>query len=1393
MNENLLDKAYEPGQVERRWYAFWEREQLFAAGRKDGKPCYSIVIPPPNVTGVLHMGHALNNTLQDILCRYRRLKGDNVLWMPGTDHAGIATQNVVEKKLAAEGTDRHQLGREKFIESVWEWREAYGSAIINQLKRLGASCDWDRERFTMDEGLSKAVRKVFVDLYHQGLIYRGDYIINWCHRCHTALADLEVEHMEHDGHLYHILYPFPGSREGIIVATTRPETMLGDTAVAVNPDDERYRGIPDEAVILPLMDRRIPVIRDKYVDMSFGTGGLKVTPAHDPNDFEIGRRHDLPSVKVIGDDGRMTEEAGRFAGMDRFECRKAVVEALEQQGLLKKVEAYRHSIGHCYRCNEIIEPNLSRQWFVKTKPLAEKAMAAVKDGRTNIIPKIWTKTYFDWMENIRDWCISRQIWWGHQIPAWTCQDCAEVIVAMDAPQACTSCGGGALVQESDVLDTWFSSALWPFSTMGWPDEHWLLNAYYPTSALVTGFDILFFWVARMMMMGIHFMGDVPFKDVYVHALVRDEEGKKMSKSTGNVIDPLTVIDAYGTDAFRFTLAAFAAQGRDIKMSEKRVEGYRHFINKIWNAARFALMHLTEGHPVIQADRLSLADRWILARRRRVVRAVAEAIDGYRFNDAAGSLYQFVWHEFCDWYLEMIKPDLYGRAGEERRQASQGVLWTTFRDTLILLHPFVPFITEELWHHLPGTEGSIMKAAYPAIEAGTEADLEGAENTMNLVIEVITGIRNIRGEMNIQPALALKVAVQSRSADTREAVRASGDLIAHMARLESLDVTEPGPKPRSAATTVAGDATVYVLLEGILDFSSLGADSPVRRAHVLARRSQLEAPAVVLRGDGDRPRGAGDGARARNFDGFHRMSPEEDEEEGDGSSKGPLAAWIAVSLAAIAVIGASIAILQTRASVNEANTARETTRTAVGAMRAGVAVEGAGLLEQDLAAAGGALVREQEALARRAGTGTAPLNRSQLESILPKDGELPGARTEEELRRLSLDSERLSLRQAALAETRVTWNDRSTQYTTTIAVLAFALFLVGFSLVLSGRRRLVFYLFGMSVALLAVAATIRIYTLPIPETSDGAINATARGTVASQAAEQDRALAAFDEAIEIDGDYAAPYTRRAVARVRRANPDLDGIGTVTDYSPFEASIADAQRALELGGDRDVITFAFLSFAAFYAGEYERSIRAADRAIEVNSEIVDLRLIKSAAEVGRGDEDAAAAAVDAASELLAGSDASERLRGLSARYLTYLEQVLFRIPEREGIVRRMAQRAVAGETGLSLDRPVSGELPGRGSVEIEGLRYSGGSFRLGVSWSGLPDGTAVSLIGYELPGPDSGWVQPQELATFRTASGSRSQSGQVAVEQTCTPIRVRVDVYLDGAFYDFFTGPGGKPTC
>ncbi|MBF0396426.1 MAG: valine--tRNA ligase [Desulfobacterales bacterium] len=815
---NNFDKAYEPQEIEKNWYDFWLKEGLFTPNEENNETSYSIVIPPPNVTGVLHMGHALNVTLQDVLCRYRRLKGDNVLWVPGTDHAGIATQNVVEKKLASDGLDRHKLGREKFVQAVWEWREKYGSAIISQLKRMGASCDWTKERFTMDAGLSVAVRKVFVDLYHQGLIYRGKYIINWCPRCQTALADLEVEHEECSGRLYHIKYPFINGKGAITIATTRPETMLGDTGVAVNPNDERYQNISVTEVILPLVNRKIPIIKDSYVDMSFGTGALKVTPAHDPHDFEIGIRHNLAAIKVIGDNGIMTNEAGRFVGLERFKCRELLVRILDEEGLLEKVEDYNHSIGHCYRCKNIIEPNLSLQWFVKTKPLAQKAIHAVKKGDTQIIPDMWAKTYFDWLENIKDWCISRQIWWGHQIPAWTCAKCENMVVEMEPPKKCPLCESDNITQETDVLDTWFSSALWPFSTMGWPIDTNLLKTFYPTSVLVTGFDILFFWVARMMMMGLHFMGNVPFKDVYVHALVRDEEGKKMSKSKGNVIDPITIIEKYGTDAFRFTLSAFAAQGRDIKMSEKRVEGYKHFINKLWNASRFALMHINKGYDEIKIDNLSLPDKWIVSRMVNVINSVSEALDEYRFNDAASSLYTFVWHELCDWYLEAVKPILYGKKGEIDKESTSSVLWYVLHDTLIMLHPFIPFVTEEIWHNLPGAQNSIMKAKYPNDFMYKKIANDESQTRMETLMSVISCVRNIRGEMNISPSLSLDIMVQCQEVLKRANIKQYEDIIINLAKVKSISVTPPSERPKSAATSVVNGTTVFVYLEGIIDFN-----------------------------------------------------------------------------------------------------------------------------------------------------------------------------------------------------------------------------------------------------------------------------------------------------------------------------------------------------------------------------------------------------------------------------------------------------------------------------------------------------------------------------------------------------------------------------------------------
>ncbi|MDH3974343.1 MAG: valine--tRNA ligase [Deltaproteobacteria bacterium] len=817
MLEKELAKAYEPEEIEEKWYKKWIDNQDFRADENSDKEGYSIVIPPPNVTGSLHMGHALNNTLQDIMARIKRMQGYNVLWLPGTDHAGIATQNVVEKQLALQETVKESLGRELFVKRVWEWKEEYGGVIVNQLKRLGASCDWSRERFTMDEGLSKAVRQVFVRLYEEGLIYKGDYIINWCPRCTTALSDLEVEHEDHKGHLYHIKYPFKDGSSELIVATTRPETMLGDTAVAVNPEDERFKDLIGKEVLLPLTDRTIPVIGDSHVDMNFGTGSLKITPGHDFNDFEIGLRHSLDVISVMERDGKMNELAGKYNGMDRYECREAVINDLKSGGYFVNIEDHDHSVGHCYRCSTTVEPMISKQWFVKVKTLAEPAMEAVRDGRTRIVPRQWEKTYFEWMENIKDWCISRQIWWGHRIPAWYCE-CGETVVAVERPDCCPSCGNKALEQDLDVLDTWFSSSLWPFTTMGWPDDTKELKLFYSTSLLVTGFDILFFWVARMMMMGLKFMNDVPFKDVYIHALVRDAQGRKMSKSKGNVIDPLLMIEKFGTDAFRFTLAAFAAQGRDVRLSEDRIEGYRNFVNKIWNASRFALMNLKgyegDGLQLPPSEKLQLPDRWIISRLNRTVESVTRYIDAYRFNDAASSIYQFVWHELCDWYIEMIKPALYGKEGEERKKVVQAVLARVMTNSYQILHPFMPFLTEELYSYITGKEESIMKSAFPLTEPSLIA--EKLEGDMELVMGVIKAVRNIKGEMGVAPGTMVELIVRGGSSESIETVKGSLSLIEGLARLASSSFTD-GHAPQGAAMSVVGDLEVYLPLKGLVDF------------------------------------------------------------------------------------------------------------------------------------------------------------------------------------------------------------------------------------------------------------------------------------------------------------------------------------------------------------------------------------------------------------------------------------------------------------------------------------------------------------------------------------------------------------------------------------------------
>ncbi len=809
-----LDKSYNPEITEKKWYEFWTSRNLFTADPNASGEPFTIVIPPPNVTGTLHMGHALNATLQDILIRWKRMSGYNVLWVPGMDHAGIATQNVVERQIATEKIDRHQLGRDKFIERVWTWRAEYGGRIINQLKRLGSSCDWSRERFTLDEGLSKAVIEVFVTLYEQGLIYRDHRLINWCPRCHTALSDIEVEHEDVDGKLTHIKYPFTDKSGHIIVATTRPETMLGDTAVAVNPDDERYQDLIGKTLNLPLTNRKIPIIADASVDPAFGTGAVKVTPSHDFNDEATAKRQSpvLPFITVIALDGTMTADAGKkYVGMDRYTCRKAVIKDLQEMDLIEKQDTHNHAISQCYRCKTVIEPLPALQWYVKVGPLAEEAMDAVRIGKTNFVPKSWENTYFAWMENIKDWCISRQIWWGHRIPAWYC-DCGEVMVSRREPEQCHKCGNIRLRQDDDVLDTWFSSALWPFSTLGWPDATPELKKYYPTAVLVTGFDIIFFWVARMMMMGIHFMKEVPFRDVYIHALVRDASGQKMSKSKGNVIDPLVMMDKYGTDAFRFTLTVFAAQGRDVKFSEERVEGYRHFVNKLWNASRFILSNTEDSRLLAAPDmkRLDLGSRWIVSRLSAASEDVHKALDEYRFNDAAGSMYSFVWHELCDWYIEMVKPVLYGE--DESREMVKECLLYILESTLRLLHPFMPFVTEEIWQTMPHEGESIVKASYPrAIPRDVSA-----EDQMEIIMETVTAIRTIRGELNISPSIELKAVIKTHADHAKDILAENMLFLKKLSRADIREIGADVEKPKGSSVAVRTHVEVYVPLEGLLD-------------------------------------------------------------------------------------------------------------------------------------------------------------------------------------------------------------------------------------------------------------------------------------------------------------------------------------------------------------------------------------------------------------------------------------------------------------------------------------------------------------------------------------------------------------------------------------------------
>jgi valyl-tRNA synthetase len=865
MSEKTLTKVYDPAEVEERRARLWIDNKVATPSADSDRPSFSMVIPPPNITGALHLGHALNSTLQDILARYKRMKGYDVLWLPGIDHAGIATQNVVERQLAAEGVSRHEVGRDEFIERVWRWKEESGGTIINQLKRLGATCDWTRLRFTMDTGLSVAVREVFTRLYKEGLIYRGDYIINWCPRCHTALSDLEVQFEETAGSLYYFIYPMADGKGSLSVATTRPETMLGDTAVAVNPADERFAALIGKNIKLPLTDRMIPVVGDDSVSMEFGTGAVKVTPAHDFNDFDVSKRHDLPVINIMDTDARLNENAGAYSGLDRTEARGRVIADMEALGYVDHVDDYTVMLGSCYRCSTVVEPRLSKQWFVSIKPLAEPAIRAVEDGSLRFVPKGWENTYFEWMRNIRDWCISRQIWWGHRIPAWHCADCGHITVETIDPESCAGCGSAKIEQDSDVLDTWFSSALWPFSTLGWPEKTTDLERFYPTSVLSTSFDIIFFWVARMIMMGLKFMDEVPFKEIYIHALIRDSEGHKMSKSRGirdseghkmsksrgNVIDPLVMMDRFGTDAVRFTLAVLAAQGRDIKLSEDRIEGYRNFCNKIWNLARFTLMNVSgavgggegageSGEAAGRADEefagglnievslLSLADRWILTRRALCIREVEGAIDSYKFDEAARVLYRFTWHELCDWYVELSKPDLRGLNGPERQLTCIRVLVGLLKDTMKLLHPFMPFITEEIYGFLPGPPAvTLMAEPYP----NPDYEYAGDAERMELVMDVIRAVRNIRTEMNVNPGAMVECEVFAEDPEAARIVDAGAEYIKNLAKVERLRVRESGERPGDAVSAIISASTgaapetasagmeVFVPMKGLIDFDA----------------------------------------------------------------------------------------------------------------------------------------------------------------------------------------------------------------------------------------------------------------------------------------------------------------------------------------------------------------------------------------------------------------------------------------------------------------------------------------------------------------------------------------------------------------------------------------------
>ena len=807
-----LDKQYSPQNVEDRTYKFWCDHKYFHAEVNPDKKPYTIVIPPPNITGQLHMGHALDETLQDILIRWRRMEGYETLWLPGTDHASIATEAKIVEAMRKEGITKEEIGREKFLERAWEWKAQYGGRIVEQLKKLGSSCDWDRERFTLDEGCSKAVREVFCKLYDKGLIYRGERIINWCPHCLTSISDAEVEYEDQAGHFWHLRYPFKDGSGYLELATTRPETLLGDTAVAVNPNDERYKDMVGKTLILPIVHREIPVIADDYVDIEFGTGVVKITPAHDPNDFEVGLRHNLEVINVLTPDAKIVDDYPKYAGMDRYEARKAIVEDLQAEGALVEIEDYSHNVGTCYRCGTTVEPRVSKQWFVKMEPLAKPAVEVVRNGEVKFVPERFDKTYFHWMENIKDWCISRQLWWGHRIPAYYCDDCGEVMVSAQEVHTCSKCGGNHVHQDPDTLDTWFSSALWPFSTLGYPDDTKELEYFYPTDTLVTGYDIIFFWVARMIFSGVEHMGQVPFHTVLIHGLVRDAQGRKMSKSLGNGIDPLLVIDQYGADALRFTLATGNAPGNDMRFSDEKVKASRNFANKLWNAARFVLMYLGNdySYPGLPKD-LAIEDKWILSKVNTLAKEVTDNLERFELGIAVAKLYDFIWDVFCDWYIEVAKIRLQSGAGADTAKA---VLVYVLTDILKLLHPFMPFITEEIYQAIPHDTESIMISKWP--EYDPTLSFADEEAQMEKIMDAIRAIRNRRAEMNIPPSKKSKVYVETAFADV---FAVGSEFIKRLAYASDVEIADGFDDLGNTVTIVTNDAKIYIPLGDLVDFEA----------------------------------------------------------------------------------------------------------------------------------------------------------------------------------------------------------------------------------------------------------------------------------------------------------------------------------------------------------------------------------------------------------------------------------------------------------------------------------------------------------------------------------------------------------------------------------------------